>query len=144
MIDESSNREASLKSMDSLVDELATKFIGHPGFMWTSGGFEVLHADWPGYPWGHGVRAALASLADYPTGTRFYQLDSIDYCSLFSAGRKPPSNVTNDASIFYVALWEEDLREGARRKLFAGIGDEKEFLRHFWRCNYRGVVPLSF
>jgi hypothetical protein len=53
----------------------------HRGFMWTKGGFEVLHANWSAYPPGRGLEQALATLADFPPGTIFYGVDTIDALS---------------------------------------------------------------
>src|SRR5262249_35060443 len=52
-------------------------------------GFEILHADWPAYPRGHGIRSTLNALAEYPRNTRFFPIDNIDQCTLFAVGEKP-------------------------------------------------------
>jgi hypothetical protein len=111
----------------ALVTGLAKQFLGHPGFMWSDDGFEVLHADWPAYPRGHGLRAALSALADFPSSESFYRIDSIDRCSLFLVGRKPDRNAF-DKALFHVALWDDDLREGATHQLFAGVTVASEHL----------------
>lgn len=125
---------------DDYVESLAVHFIGHPGFMWTSGGFEILHADWPAYPRGHGLRAALSALADFPGSTPFYRIDSIDQCTLFAAGREP-SRDPYDKSLFHVAIWDEDLREGIAKNLFTGpinAGDYIQFPAGKFEVTERG------
>jgi hypothetical protein len=51
MPDKSLDPGDALKPLESLVDGLAAKFIGHPGFMWTTDGFEVLQVAmiWSGF-----------------------------------------------------------------------------------------------
>ena len=106
-----------------MVLALAAKFRSHPGFMWTDVGFEVLHADWPAYPIGHGLRPALQTLAEFPFGTRFWKLDQIDKCCLFIVGRKP-DNDAFASHLFHVAVWDDDLRDCGRRGYVGGIQDE--------------------
>jgi len=91
------------------VRDIAAAFAHHPGFMWTESGFEVLHVDWPAYPIAHGLRAALYTLADYPTSTRFFAVDNIDACTLLSVNRKLQTNARNPEHL-WVAVWDEDLR----------------------------------
>ncbi len=82
--------------------------------MLTESGFEVLHADWPAYPRGHGLGAFLATLAEFPANTQFFPVDSIDQCSLFVVGGKPERDVYSKKYL-HIALWDEDIREAARR-----------------------------
>ena len=86
----SDNDQLPSQARNSLADELealARLFSSHPGFMWTEGGFSVLHADWPAYPKGAGYKHAIAALAD--AVYRFYPLDNIDQCTLFLVDREP-------------------------------------------------------
>lgn len=100
----------------------------HPGFMhYDQGGilFEVLHADWPVYPKGHGWRLALQSLAVFPTDVHFEKIDDIDRCFLLVAVGSGPSLVPRgdlyDPKWFHVAVWHEDALELDRRGLIEGI-----------------------
>lgn len=113
--------------LDALVTGLAKRFLGHPGFLWSDSGFEVLHADWPAYPRGHGLRAGLSALAEFPSSTPFYRIDSVDQCSLFLVGRKADRKAF-DKALFHVAIWDDDLREGATKRLFAGITASVDYL----------------
>jgi hypothetical protein len=98
----------------------------HPGFMWyggrgTSTIFEVLHADWPVYPAGHGWELALQSLSLFPPDIRFVELSEIDQCFLLIA-RGAGKNFTQQngddlfhEKWFHVAVWRKDLTELHRR-----------------------------
>ena len=98
--------------------------------MWTEVGFEVLHADWPAYPLGRGYKAALAVLSDYPQGTSFYPLDSIDMCTLFLAGDQPDKDPLSRNRL-HVAIWDDDLRECSRMGFLEGLTDLQEtFLQY--------------
>jgi len=112
------------------VQDLAAAFSHHPGFMWTASGFEVLHADWPAYPIAHGVRAALYTLADYPPATRFYSVDNIDACSLFSVNRKLQTKARNPEHL-WVAVWDEDLRELSGSGFIDGVANLHDDFLHF-------------
>lgn len=114
--------------LDDLVQILAEDFSTHPGFMSAPGGFEVLHADWPAYPPGHGVSVALRVLAEFPPGTPLYRIDEIDRCSLFVVGRKPNKD-PNNPQFLHVALWDDDLAFCAKRGFIAGVEDDGEFLQ---------------
>jgi uncharacterized protein Ymh len=112
------------------ISALAGRFVDRPGFMWTQSGFEVVHAKWPAYPVGHGRRAALYTLAEYPPGTKFFDVDNIDGCTLFSVGsqRRPAGSGLEH---LFVAVWDEDLRELAKAGLIEGVTDlEEDFLRY--------------
>jgi hypothetical protein len=110
------------------VRDLAVAFAHHPGFMWTESGFEILHADWPAYPIAHGLRAALYTFGDYPTSTRFFSVDNIDACTLFSVNRKLQTSARNPEHL-WVAVWDDDLRELSQLKLVDGVsGDDEGFL----------------
>lgn len=107
---------------------MAEKTMGlfdHPGFMAYDGGLiEVLHADWPCYPSGHGWALALRALAVFPGNARFVQIDDIDRCRLFvvvghGAGPDPHGNMF-DPRWFHVAAWEEDVLELHNRGYSAG------------------------
>src|SRR5687768_13621593 len=79
-----------LNPIANIISTLAEHYDREPGFMRTGMGFQVLHADWPAYPEGEGLRSALETMADFPLGTVFRRIDNIDLCSLFIAedGRK--------------------------------------------------------
>jgi len=126
----------ALDKVTDLVQGLAQSFSSHPGFMWTDSGFEVLHADWPAYPRGHGREALLDALAEYPPGTAFFKVDNIDMCTLFAVGRQP-ENAKTAKTLPHVAIWDEDLRLGARRDYLDGVRDEDEFLQ------FGGSMTLS-
>jgi hypothetical protein len=103
-----------------------TSLFEHPGFMEYEGGtIEVLHADWPVYPAGHGWRVALQSLAVFPTKISFRRIDDIDRCYLLVAvGSGPclePAGDLYDAKWFHVAVWHEDLFELHQRGLISGV-----------------------
>jgi hypothetical protein len=116
------------------VKDLAAAFGHHPGFMWTESAFEVLHADWPAYPLAHGLRAALYTLADYPASTRFFNVDNIDACTLFSVNRKLLASARNPEHL-WVAVWDDDLKELSRLQLVDGIsGDDEGFLSFAGGC----------
>jgi len=112
------------------VRDLATAFAHHPGFMWTESGFEVIHADWPAYPIAHGVRAALYTLADYPPSTKFYSVDNIDACTLFSVNRELQTSARNPEHL-WAAVWDDDLRELSRSGLVDGIANLDDDLLGF-------------
>ena len=115
--------QKSIPELEGLITTFAASFSSHPGFMLTDVGFEVLHADWPAYPIGHGLRPALQTLAEFPFGTRFWELDQIDQCCLFIVGHKPDDNAFA-SHFFHVAVWNDDLRDCGRRGYVAGIQDE--------------------
>jgi hypothetical protein len=106
----------------------------HPGFMAYGGGsliFDVLHADWPVYPAGHGWALALCSLAVFPSDVRFRKVDEIDQCLLFIAvGAGPclePRNDFYDSKWFHVSTWREDLLELHSRGYVSGISVMTEY-----------------
>lgn len=103
-----------------------TSIYEHPGFMiYDDGNFEVMHADWPVYPAGHGWRVALQSLAIFPSKVNFRQIGDIDQCYLFvAAGTGPglePKGDLRDAKWFHVAVWYDDLFELHKRGMISGI-----------------------
>lgn len=107
------------ESLGELILQLAEHFNSQPGFMWSTSGLEVLHADWPAYPRGHGVRWALETLSQFPTETVFDVEDRIDECTLFVVRRG-----TRDArTAIHLAVWDEDLRACAVRRWLAGISE---------------------
>jgi hypothetical protein len=106
----------------------------HPGFMEYDGRFpEVLHADWPIYPGGHGWQVALQSLAVFPSRVRFKKIDDIDRCYLLVIiGSGPclqPKQPLSDTRWFHVALWHRDLLELRRRGLISGVTLRTEYER---------------
>jgi hypothetical protein len=135
--DPNNKQKSTEDSLTSLLESLASRFLDHPGFMRFGGGFEILHANWPAYPTGHGIKNALSVLADFPSNTEFFAIDNIDQCTLFVAGKMPKENEF-DKNLFHVALWDEDLRDMAQKGfLFAVsvIDDRVEF--------HEGYLSLS-
>lgn len=112
--DPNNMQKSSEDSISRFLESLASHFLDHPGFMWSGGGFEVLHANWPAYPTGHGIESALSVLADFPSNTEFFAIDNIDQCTLFVAGKMTEGNEL-DKNLFHVALWDEDLCEIAQK-----------------------------
>jgi hypothetical protein len=113
--------------LSGLIDNLAHEFAGHPGFMWNDSGFEVLHANWPAYPLGHGIVSCLYSLSQYPRDTRFFPIDNIDRCTLFAVGKKPKQDPYGSQHL-HVAVWDEDLRKCESSGYIEGVRSEEEFL----------------
>lgn len=112
----------------------------HPGwFGWGYGGsggnmITAIHADWPAYPCAPGGGHGLFDLAQFPAGTRFFPIDDIDRCVLFSAYNydpKKPGRVKEPMSpdAFQVAIWHEDLMPLHEEGLISGITpvSEREF-----------------
>lgn len=116
-------------SVEDAIAALGRSFSTHPGFMWTDAGFEILHANWPAYPRGHGAMVALSVLAEYPRETRFFPIDNIDRCTLFVVGEKP-KDAPHGPQHLHVALWDDDLRACASARYVDGVRDDKaeEFL----------------
>jgi hypothetical protein len=137
------NEESNEKQKDRLekaIDFFAAGFTDHPGFMWTNTGFEVLHADWPAYPNGHGYKQVLATLAEFPTDVEFYPVDNIDRCTLFVAD-KIPKNEPYNKNLYHIAIWNEDLRECADRNLIEGISISGEYIEY--PLGYISVSPAG-
>ena len=132
--------EEQMGELEKVIDLLASGFTDHPGFMWTSKGFEVLHADWPAYPSGHGYKQALATLADFPADVEFYPIDHIDRCTLFVAGKMPKKN-PYDQNLYHVAIWDEDLRKCANRDFIEGVGFAGEYIEY--PLGYISVSPTG-
>jgi len=123
------------------IERLAGKFVDHPGFMWTRSGFEVLHAKWPAYPIGHGRRAALYTLAEYPPDTRFFRVDNIDRCTLMSVGRRLAPASAGPEHLF-VAVWDDDLRDLSRAGLIEGLSHlDADFL--YFPQEYVELTPRA-
>jgi len=110
--------------LEGMVRALGDKFLSHPGFAWKDTGFEVLHADWPAYPVAHGLWPALQTFAEFPLGTRFWNLDQIDQSTLFFVGDKRPTDAFAP-HFLHVAVWDDDLRVCNRRGYVAGIQDNE-------------------
>ncbi|MBI3611154.1 MAG: hypothetical protein HY204_10705 [Nitrospirae bacterium] len=104
-----SGRDQAAVSLGDVIDTLGRSFASHPGFMWTGSRFEILHADWPAYPRGHGITITLRVLAEYPRDTEFFSIDSIDQCTLFAVGEKPKQDPYGLQHL-HVAVWDDDLR----------------------------------
>jgi hypothetical protein len=109
-----------------------SSMFDHPGFIqYDNGNIEVLHADWPVYPAGHGWRVALQSLAVFPAKVRFQRLDDIDQCYLFVAvGTGPclePVGDLYEGRWFHVAVWHADLLELHERGLVSGLSFQTEY-----------------
>jgi len=118
--------QGQLGAMTSAIDPIFKTLIEHPGFQWTHSGFQVLHADWPAYPSGHGVRAALAALSDFPDDIDFFPIDRIDNCTLFVVGTVKGDEFSKNH--FHVALEDNDIRELARSGYISGVSvsDQRE------------------
>jgi hypothetical protein len=121
----------------SIVYWSLMSLVDHPGFLsYKGGGFEVLHADWPAYPAGHGWELALRCLAVFPQGVRFRQLDDIDQCRLFIAvGSGPclePIGDLYDQKWFHVAIWTRDLIELVSGDLVSGVLSPYEAARAWY------------
>ncbi|WP_125795370.1 TIGR02391 family protein [Amycolatopsis sp. WAC 01376] len=85
-----------------------------------------IHADWPAYPCAPGGNHGLFDLAQFPAGTRFFPIDDIDRCVLFSAYNydpKKPERAKDPLSpdAFQVAIWHEDLMPLQEQGLISGI-----------------------
>jgi len=137
--DKESNEDQK-DELEKAIDLLASSFTDHPGFMWTNTGFEVLHADWPAYPNGHGYKQVLAALADFPADTNFYPVDNIDRCTLFVAGKMPKKDPYHK-DLYHVAIWDEDLRECASREFIEGVGIGREYIEYL--LGYISVSPTG-
>lgn len=88
------------------------KIHEHPGYLgWTSKGVIAIHADWPTYPAEHGAEIALIGLGQFPIGTVFRQIDDIDQCFLFLAGKPLRPEDPFDEHNFHVAAWREDIAD---------------------------------
>lgn len=132
---EESNRPGDLPpsgddvSFEETIATLGRSFSTHPGFMWTDTGFEILHADWPAYPRGHGATVTLRVLAEYPRETRFFPIDNIDRCTLFVVGEKP-KETPHGPQHLHVAVWDDDLRACTSARYIEGVRDDEaeEFL----------------
>ncbi len=120
-------RDQPVISLEDAIDTLGRSFAGHPGFMWTDFAFEILHADWPAYPRGHGITITLSALAEYPRDTEFFPIDNIDQCTLFAVGEKPKQDPLGPQHL-HVALWDDDLRACASGAYVEGVRDDNEFL----------------
>jgi hypothetical protein len=86
------------------------KIEEHPGYLgWTSKGVIAIHANWPTYPAEHGAEIALIGLGQFPPDTVFRQIDDIDQCFLFLAGKPFQPESPFDERNFHVAAWREDI-----------------------------------
>jgi len=103
------NDQNHLSAMTSVIDLMSHALKEHPGFMWTHAGCMVLHADWPAYPPGNGVRVALAVLTDFPDDVDLFRIDWIDACTLFVVGAVKGDKFSKNH--FHVAIWDDDIRE---------------------------------
>jgi hypothetical protein len=103
------------------------RLFDHPGFMLYDSDpilLEVIHANWPIYPPGHGYELAIESLAVFPTNWRFQKIDEIDQCVLFIAldpDEGPPQKNVYASDLFHVAVWSEDLLELHHRGFISGL-----------------------
>jgi hypothetical protein len=113
-------KKASNKPATSLFASLESTFANHPGFIPCESGFMVLHADWPAYSLGHGIRFALGALADYPIQTQFFPIDNIDGCTLFVVGKVAKKDNYDD-QLLHIAVWDEDLVELSHMHLLTGL-----------------------
>jgi hypothetical protein len=133
--------DQSIISLDETITALGRSFASHPGFMWTHDGWEVIHADWPAYPRGHGIRITLAALGEYPRDTRFFPIDNIDQCTLFVVGDKPEQDPSGPQHL-HVAVWDVDLRASALARYIEGVRGEEDYLtfpERFMQLTPKGV-----
>jgi hypothetical protein len=93
-----------------------------------------IHANWPAYPCAPGGGHGLFDLAQFPAGARFFPIDDIDRCVLFSAYNydpKKPGRAKDPKSpdAFQVAIWHEDLMPLQEQGLISGVTpiSEREF-----------------
>ena len=107
--DNSKGIKKKIEKLQDIANRTAQVVIDHPGFMWTNGGFEVLHADWPAYPIGHGLVATLAPFSEFPDLTSFFPIDRIDLCTLFVADKIPIDDKFHKRH-YHIALWDEDIQ----------------------------------
>lgn len=131
----------ALSEIEELVDTVAQQFVSHPGFMWASGGFEILHADWPAYPRGHGVSVSIRAMTEFPLGTGFFPIDNIDQCTLFVVGVRPETDQYGPHHI-HVALWDEDLQTCQDSGYIDGVrfnGNNIEFPKNCVELTRKGV-----
>jgi hypothetical protein len=110
---------------------------------------EVLHADWPVYPGGHGWIVALKSLAVFPPNVRFLQISDIDQCLLLvavgSGSCLEPKGDLFDPKWFHVAVWRDDLRELHERGLISGVSlvTEYEVAQKYYERNKDLYVEID-
>jgi len=110
-------------------------FFDHPGLMWNvDGSFEMLHADWPVYPPGHGWLKALEVLGSYPKGTIFKEIDSIDLCKLFIVSRNEKIEDVYNERHFHIAIWDKDLIKLNQQRMITGVDSDDDNLFGFNKC----------
>lgn len=143
---ENKNTVGQQESLLQFIDSMASHFLDHPGFMWTGDGFEVLHADWPAYPIGHGIRNALSRFADFPLDTQFSAIDNIDQCTLFIV-KGIRHGGEYDKRNYHIALWDEDIRKLAQNNFISGVTiveDELEYHEDHISLIDKGVKATLF
>ena len=104
---------------------------------------EIIHADWPAYPRGHGFRSAVAALSEYPALTRFCPVDHFDGCTLFKVAKADRPRKGRS----YVAVWDVDLAELSQMQVVDGIsvqrGVGRETAGNFHLEYYAGSIALT-
>jgi len=108
-----------LKKRSDCIDKL-------PGFLNYEDGFEVLHADWPNYPLGHGWEIALKTIGNFPEDTFFYEIDDIDYCKLFVSTEPTGKKDILSGEFLHIASWHEDLIALKNMNLIEGVYTEDD------------------
>lgn len=97
---------------DALIESLGPTLMRVPLFQHagTTGGFQMIHANWPAYSTGDGLVCAVSTLAEFPDRTKFFPIDWIDLFTLFVAEEKPTNDETSP-TLYHVCLRDEDICE---------------------------------
>ena len=99
------------------------KFPGLLGY----GGIIAIHANWPMYPPGIGWQIALKNLGNFPSETKFYEIDDIDRCKLLI--NQIPNNLSDpfDSKHYHIAVWHEDLISLKEKGLVSGVIEKSNY-----------------
>lgn len=71
--------------------------------------------EWPASPRSF-LDDTIVELSEFPEGTQFYQIDSSDICTLFSADR-PIAKNKYTSNVYFVAAWHMCLSDGLKKGL---------------------------
>ena len=80
---------------------------------------DFIHADWPAYPEGYGIRSALEALAQFESDTEFEPIDYIDQCTLFVVTPYVGDEYSEENR--HLALWDQDIIELVHEGLINGV-----------------------
>jgi hypothetical protein len=97
-----------------------SSLFDHPGALFYEAGIEIIHANWPAYPIGHGVQAAMENLSCFSRDTIFYPIDDIDGI-LLCINEEPRMKEPFHPKYYHIALWHDDLHELNRIRIISGI-----------------------